>query len=148
MEIERISAESTDLEADSSIYIHLLSNTPIPIKCGAKNQPGEPVALADINVSPVALPPDAAAGSDKFSTLLYKRQGKIVAISRSGKYNVTVLYKALVYRGYVIFSKILYWWIIYLYCSKSKNSKVLKIFNSKCSTIKKTTHFFYKVTRE
>lgn len=96
VEIETISAENSQSETDTSIYLHLLANTPIPINCGAKLQPGEPVSLADINVSPVIIPPPSKSQQQ---TLLYKRQGTIVAISRSGKYNVTVPYKAIMYRG-------------------------------------------------
>ncbi|VDK82735.1 unnamed protein product [Litomosoides sigmodontis] len=90
IEIENLYLEGN--EKSSGIYMEFASKPPISVKCGARQQPGAPKAIAKIIFDTKLL----RVNEEKPKLVRYK--GKIVAESRSGTY-VTVPYTAQVYYG-------------------------------------------------
>ncbi|VDM37502.1 unnamed protein product [Toxocara canis] len=80
-------------EEPNGIYMEFASKPPISIKCGARQQPGAPKAIAKVTFDSKLLKPQAGGAK------LMRYKGRIIADSRGGNYNVSVPYVATVYTG-------------------------------------------------
>uniref|UniRef100_A0A0R3S3C4 Ribophorin-2 n=1 Tax=Elaeophora elaphi TaxID=1147741 RepID=A0A0R3S3C4_9BILA len=91
IEIESLYLEGG--EKPNGIYMEFASKPPISVKCGARQQPGAPKAVAKIIFDTKLL----RINEEGPKLVCYK--GKIVAESRGGTYNITIPYTAQVYYG-------------------------------------------------
>ncbi|KAM3724049.1 Transmembrane protein [Dirofilaria immitis] len=91
IEIENLYLEGS--EKFNGIYMEFASKPPISVKCGARQQPGAPKAIAKIVFDTKLL------RVNEEGLKLVRYRGRIVAESRSGIHNITIPYTAQVYYG-------------------------------------------------
>uniref|UniRef100_F1KQA2 Transmembrane protein 131 n=1 Tax=Ascaris suum TaxID=6253 RepID=F1KQA2_ASCSU len=91
IDIESLYVERSD--EPNGIHMEFASKPPISIKCGARQQPGAPKAIAKVMFDSKLLKPQTGGAK------LLRYKGRIIADSRGGNYNVSVPYVATVYTG-------------------------------------------------
>uniref|UniRef100_A0A914YUI0 Transmembrane protein 131 n=1 Tax=Panagrolaimus superbus TaxID=310955 RepID=A0A914YUI0_9BILA len=97
IDIESIYVDKSDFT--HGVYFEFASKPPISVKGGTQNGPGPPVSLAKVSVDSNYVIRQNNEQTNSNEAQLVHINGKIIAESRGGNYNVSVPYKASVYSG-------------------------------------------------